>query len=217
MTSGPWSAIGNTKLLDISLAPYSSQDNSSDGAGVQVWAVATNGEALYRVGVTRDTPAGVAWSHVRSDVLYQSVSIGCDGSVWLVSSEGHVHWRQGVSRQCPSGQGWVQLASPSSGVRLRSVECGRSGLWAVDTNNKLWLRQSVSAQYPEGVGWAAVCEDVRSVSTGDNGDLWAVLDTGGGGVVARRAGVTPSTPGGSDWEVGVGTGWKHVSSRAWVK
>ena len=211
VTSGPWSAVGNTKLLDISLAPFSSESRE-----VEVWGVATNGEALYRLGVSREQPAGEAWCHVRSDVLYQSVSIGCDGSVWLVSSEGHVTWRQGVSRQCPSGQCWVQLASPGS-VRFRSVECGRSGLWAVDTDNKLWLRQGVSAQYPEGVSWSAVCDSVRSVSSGDNGELWGVLDMGGGGVVARRAGVTPSQPGGSDWEIGVGAGWKHVTTRAWVK
>ena len=38
---------------------------------IRCWAVATNGEALYRVGVTREEPAGVAWSHVRSDLLFQ--------------------------------------------------------------------------------------------------------------------------------------------------
>ena len=51
---------------------------------VLVWAVATSGEAVYRVGVTREEPAGAAWSTVQADILFQSVSIGCDASVWLV-------------------------------------------------------------------------------------------------------------------------------------
>ena len=38
--------------------------------------MATNGEALYRVGVTREEPAGVAWSHVRSDLLFQVHNYG---------------------------------------------------------------------------------------------------------------------------------------------
>ena len=51
---------------------------------VLVWAVATSGEAVYRVGVTREEPAGAAWSTVQADILFQSVTIGCDASVWLV-------------------------------------------------------------------------------------------------------------------------------------
>ena len=57
------------------------------------------------------------------------------------------------------------------------------------------------------------------MSTGDTGDIWGVVDIEGGvqGVVARRGGVTPSNPGGEEWEVGIGGGWKHISTRAWIK
>ena len=95
----------------------------------------------------RDEPAGLAWSHVRSDILFQSVTIWPDGAVMLVSSEGVVTWRQGVSTQCPAGLAWVSLHSP--GTKFRSVEAGRAGLLALDTENKLWVRRGQCVQYPE--------------------------------------------------------------------
>ena len=188
-TTGPWSRVGSTRLLDIALSA------PDQAGGVQCWAVATTGEALVRLGVTPEQPGGEAWSHVRSDVLFQSVSVGVDGRVWLVSGEGSVFWRQGVTSSCVTGQAWIQVSNGEHSVRFRSVEAGRAGLLAVSTDHRLWLRTGVSAQCPEGVSWSVVSEDVRSVSTGDNGDIWAVLDTGSGGVVVRRSGVTPSNPG----------------------
>ena len=97
----------------------------------------------------RDEPAGLAWSHVRSDILFQSVTIGPDGAVMLVSSEGVVTWRQGITPQCPAGLAWVPLHSPGPGTKFRSVEAGRAGLLALDTENKLWVRRGQCVQYPE--------------------------------------------------------------------
>ena len=209
-TTGPWSLVGNTKLLDVSLQPYT---YTGDGS-VRCWAVATNGEALFRVGVNRETPAGLAWSHVRSDLVFQSVSVGTDGEVWLVSGCGQVYWRQGVSASCPAGQTWVQLASPDSATRMRSVEAGRAGILAVDQTNKLWVRRGVSPQFPEGTSWSQVCGGVRSVSAGDTGHVWAVLDEveGRSGVLAARSGTA-----GEDWQLCIGGGWKYVTVRGWTK
>jgi len=214
-TSGPWLELGTTKLLDISLQPYT----AGEGGEIRCWAVATNGEALYRIGVSRDCPAGVAWSHVRSDTLFQGVTIGTDGNVWLVSSDGQVYLRQGVAESSPAGHVWIQLNNPDTTTQFRSVEGGRAGLWAVDTAGKLWVRRGLSVQFPEGTCWGQVCSNVRSVSCGDTGDLWAVVDevNGVSGVLARRGGVTPSNPGGEEWEVAIGGGWKHLSVRGWVK
>jgi len=215
VTSGPWVELGTTKLLDISLQPYT----CGEGGEIKCWAVATNGEALYRMGVTRDCPAGVGWSHVRSDTLFQGVTVGADGNVWLVSSEGQVYLRQGVAEGSPAGQVWIQLSNPDPATKFRCVEGGRAGLWAVDTSCKLWIRRGLSVQFPEGTCWGHVCSNVRSVSCGDTGDLWAVVDecNGVNGVLARRGGVTPSNPGGEEWEVAIGGGWKHLSVRGWVK
>ena len=57
VTTGPWRELGTTRLVSLSLA--------GTGDRVRGWAVATNGEALHRLGVTQDCPAGTAWSHVR--------------------------------------------------------------------------------------------------------------------------------------------------------
>ena len=173
----------------------------------------------------RDEPAGLAWSHVRSDILFQSVTIGCDGAVMLVTSEGVVTWRQGVSPSCPAGQAWVTLHNPGPGARVRSVEAGRAGLLALDTENKLWLRRGQSPQYPEvrhvvsrhimthhcqGTSWSVLSSGVRAVSAGDSGHIWGVVDSQGvGGVLARR--------GVGDWEPGVGGGWRHLCARAWTQ
>ena len=86
---------------------------------------------------------------MRSDILFQSVTIGPDGAVMLVSSEGVVTWRQGVTTHCPAGQAWVPLHSPGPATRFRSVEAGRAGLLALDTENKLWVRRGQCVQYPE--------------------------------------------------------------------
>ena len=63
MTEGPWKELGSTRLLDISLQVTHSLDHSHfelleeyhnlQGASspLTCWAVATNGEALYRLGV----------------------------------------------------------------------------------------------------------------------------------------------------------------------
>jgi hypothetical protein len=59
----------------------------------------------------------------------------------------------------------------------------------------------------------------RSVSAGEVGDLWAVLDSyeGVGGVVVRRRGINPASPGGDEWEPCVGGGWKQITVRGRIK
>ena len=123
----------------------------------------------------RDEPAGLAWSHVRSDILFQSVTIGPDGAVMLVSSEGVVTWRQGVSTQCPAGLAWVSLHSP--GTKFRSVEAGRAGLLALDTENKLWVRRGQYVQYREVrnvVSRVIQCNITLSENIVECPELWGV-------------------------------------------
>ena len=57
-TSGPWRRLGSTKLIDISMVQVSekhtsgvlnSQDHTDDlTSRIHVWAIASNGDALYR-------------------------------------------------------------------------------------------------------------------------------------------------------------------------
>jgi len=213
-TTGPWRQLGNTKLIDISVQPWNSDKHS-----VAAWAVATNGEVLLREGVTKQCAEGTAWTHVRSDVLFQGVTVGTDGSVWLVSAEGRVFLRQGITEISPTGQVWIQLQNPDKATFFKSVSAGRSGVWAIDSSGKLWVRLGIQVQFPEGTSWAPVSDNIKSVSAGDRSDLWAVLENqhGVGGVIVRRRGISPATPSGEDWETCIGGGWKHVSIRGWTK
>jgi len=218
-TSGPWRSVGSTKLIDVSLRPMGGGSSADVGL---VWAVATNGEALLRQGVSGDNAEGNGWTHVRSDALFQSVSISSDCSkVWFVSSEGTVLLRHGISESSPTGHIWIQIENPDKQTVFRSISAGRCGVWVLDVSSRLWLRQGATNNtgFPEGTAWLHVADNVKQVTAGDREDMWAVLDNykGVGGVIARRRGVSPASPGGDDWEICVGGGWKHLCIRGWTK
>lgn len=52
-TTGPWHELGHTKLLDVSLEPI----NDDVDSPVVVWALATGGQAMLRVGVSKSNPS----------------------------------------------------------------------------------------------------------------------------------------------------------------
>lgn len=51
-TSGPWIKLGSTPLLDVSFQV----DPCKETGEVAVWAVAINGDVLFRTGVTEHCP-----------------------------------------------------------------------------------------------------------------------------------------------------------------
>lgn len=52
-TTGPWQEVGNSKIVDVTLQANSDEVDCS----VMVWAVAANGDVLYRRGVSLSQPA----------------------------------------------------------------------------------------------------------------------------------------------------------------
>lgn len=52
-TMGPWTELGHTKLLDISLIPLSDEEDSQ----IIVWALATGGQAMVRLDVSASNPS----------------------------------------------------------------------------------------------------------------------------------------------------------------
>ena len=64
---------------------------------------------LYRDGVTSRCTEGTEWVHVKSDVQFQSISIGRESGggkcikVWAISKEGVAFLRHGVSDTVPRG------------------------------------------------------------------------------------------------------------------
>ena len=176
-TSGPWKSVGSTRLIDVSMQTRPGTDI------VDLWAVASNGDALYRQDVRLSCPEGASWIHVSSDAQFQSISVGAAGKVWALAKDGSAFIRLGVSEQVPQGQHWLQVQppqnGPDSGLRYISVG-GLNGtlVWAIDGAQRLYLRQEVTHVFPEGTSWLFVTGDVRAISAGStHGELWAVLES----------------------------------------
>ena len=181
-TSGPWKQLGSTKLIDIAMKTEPNGD-------IHVWAIATNGEALYRQGVSTRCPEGVDWIHVKSDAHFQAITIGegpnGDLKVWAVGKDGSSFLRHGVTDVAPTGQIWLQM-HPPSGTKLKTLSAGSNTLWALDVNDKLYQRQEITPVFPEGTSWHQVPivsstndfgpgATVRSISATGK-ELWGVLD-----------------------------------------
>lgn len=85
-TTGPWCEIGNTKLIDVSLM----FDDTTDTFGV--WAVATNGDSLYRHGVKKSNPAGTSWEHISvNNQPLVSISACKNAGVWAIGRNGKIN------------------------------------------------------------------------------------------------------------------------------
>lgn len=73
----------NTKLLDVSLF----YDESADT--FKVWAIAINGDALYRRGVSKSCMAGTSWDHVQANNQpLISISVSKSIGVWAIGRNG---------------------------------------------------------------------------------------------------------------------------------
>lgn len=81
-TSGPWHEIGNTKLIDVSLF----YDENSES--FKVWAIASNGDALYRRSVTKSNTSGSSWEHIANNQPLVSVSLSKATGVWSIGRNG---------------------------------------------------------------------------------------------------------------------------------
>lgn len=56
----------------------------------KVWAIATNGDAFYRRGVTKSSPAGSTWEHiVANNQPLVSISISKATGVWAIGRNGN--------------------------------------------------------------------------------------------------------------------------------
>ncbi|KMQ88829.1 tectonin beta-propeller repeat-containing [Lasius niger] len=214
-TSGPWQELGNTKLVDVSL--YATGKPGTD-APIHVWAVATNGEALFRRGVSESCPMGVSWEHIPSDQPLINISCGPCGQVWAVGKNGSSCWRLGISAAKPTGVQW-QTVEPPSGAQLKQISVGYNIVWALDTIGRLSVRREIQSNvFPEGTHWQTLPampndpihidmsvlnakQGFRHVSISrEQGQVWAIS---GAGIICRRIGVTDENPAGTGWVTGI--------------
>jgi len=150
-TSGPWQELGNIKLLDVSLQ---ASDPCSIDRSVDVWAVAANGDAVYRRGVSSSCPTGTLWEHVPSDQL-ASISCGPDKRVWAVGKNGSACWRLGITSSDPIGKVW-ETVEPPTGKTLKYISVGCCAVWGLDSVGQLSVRREITPVFPEGTHWQTV-------------------------------------------------------------
>lgn len=147
-TSGPWHEIGNTKLLDVSL----SYDESSES--FKVWAIASNGDALYRRGVTKLSMAGSSWEHiVANNQPLASISISKATEVWAIARNGSALRRCGFSSENECGTYWKAIDDTPKGTTLRTISVGALGIWSIDSQGQMLVRREICDSFPEGSHW----------------------------------------------------------------
>ncbi|KAK0174364.1 hypothetical protein PV327_010141 [Microctonus hyperodae] len=221
--SGPWKELGNTKIVDVSL--HVTEDHTAD-TPIRVWAVAANGEALFRRGVSESCPMGVSWEHIPSDQPLSGISCGPMGQVWAVGRNGSSYWRFGISHTKSLGEMWTNV-EPPAGTQLKQISVGKNVVWALDTTGKLSLRREIQPKvFPEGTFWQTLPampndpihidlsvitakQGFRHVSVShETGQVWAIS---GAGIVCQRIGVTNENPAGTGWTTGIGANWQHIS------
>ncbi|KAH9365168.1 hypothetical protein HPB48_008959 [Haemaphysalis longicornis] len=164
-TTGPWAEVEPMPLRDVSLALDARAGSVGDG-GVAVWAVASDGEAVYRKDVTPDCPQGKAWLHVPAEQQFEAITVGARHRVWAIGQDGWAYVRNSISADRPTGAGWFMWSLRWWAPALTQISAGDSTVCASDDMGKLWRRADVLDEYPEGTAWVFVSDHVHSVSVG---------------------------------------------------
>ncbi|XP_038067772.1 tectonin beta-propeller repeat-containing protein 1-like isoform X2 [Patiria miniata] len=212
VTTGPWREIPNLALIDVSMQP--DIDDNWDGP-IALWAIASNGDVLTRLGITRHSPEGYSWQHVPTDQPFRSISMGGSYRVWAVAKDGSAFFRNGIHVRNPTGDAWFHIALPAI-APLIQISCGATSVWAVDSQMNLWYRENITPTFPEGTRWILVSNKVRKISVGPRDQVWIIADevNGAKGVICRREGISPKKPTGTSWDKGAGAGIMHIVVRA---
>lgn len=209
VTSGPWYEVGNTKIIDISLQ----SSGQLDEGNISIWAIATNGDALYRHCVTQSTPAGSTWEHIVANQPLISIDCSVDSVVWAIGRNGCAFRRCGITVDNPKGETW-QMIEPPKGSTLKQISVGELGIWIIDSTGQLGVRREVSESFPDGSHWQVLPNipndppneeakmGFRCISVGD--EVWAVSNSG---VLCKRFGVTPKNLSGTGWNFGISVGF----------
>lgn len=204
-TSGPWHEISNTKILDVSLCTQVTADETR----IKIWAVATNGDVLFRRGVSQSCSSGTSWDHIVANQPLISISASPNNAVWAIGRNGSAYRRCQISVENVCGEAW-QPVDPPKGSMLKKISAGNAGIWAIDSQNQLVVRKEVCSSFPEGSHWQVlqnIANDppheeekigFKSVTVTD--EVWAVSVSG---CLCKRSGVTAKNPAGTGWNLGV--------------
>ncbi|XP_043220428.1 tectonin beta-propeller repeat-containing protein 1-like isoform X1 [Amphibalanus amphitrite] len=118
-----------------------------------VWAVARDGTARLRCGVTAQRPLGTGWAQVEHPEgrKLKHVSAG-QSAVWAVDDSHRLYWRQEINPVTfPMGMAWRHVSD-----HVSHVSCGAGNqTWAVSSRHSgvLQRRQAVCEEDSAGAEW----------------------------------------------------------------
>ena len=142
-----------------------------------VWAVKSDGQIIFRKGVSSRTPQGRVWVDVGRAAGFTSVT-ACSGVVWATNASGRLFYREGVTDQSPSGKKWTEMKAPP----LEAV-CMTQGniAWIIDGEGKMGFRGGVSRVQPAGKNpwWEVTVSTTLSHSALPFNSLWQVMTSEG--------------------------------------
>ena len=148
---------------------------SADEKGA--WVVKTDGQIIFRKGVSRKQPQGRLWVEVGRAAGFNSV-VACSGVVWATNTHGQLYYRDGITAQNPSGRKWVDMKAPC----LNAI-CLTEGnvAWIIDVEGKMGFRCGVSKDQPVGKNpwWEVSVSTTVSHSVLPFNSLWQVMTSEG--------------------------------------
>lgn len=174
-----------------------------------MWAIASNGDALFRRGVNQSCTAGTSWDHIVANQPLISISTGNIYGVWAIGKNGSAYRRCGITIENVCGDVW-QAIDPPKGSKLKQISVGTVGVWSIDAQGQLFVRREVCASFPEGSHWQILSNVIndppheegkmgfRSVSVSN--EVWAVSNSG---YICKRCGITQKNPAGTGWNLGI--------------
>ncbi|KAF0287052.1 Tectonin beta-propeller repeat-containing protein 1 [Amphibalanus amphitrite] len=140
---GGWSSVTTDQ-------PFSAISCGGHGC---VWAVARDGTARLRCGVTAQRPLGTGWAQVEHPEgrKLKHVSAG-QSAVWAVDDSHRLYWRQEINPVTfPMGMAWRHVSD-----HVSHVSCGAGNqTWAVSSRHSgvLQRRQAVCEEDSAGAEW----------------------------------------------------------------
>lgn len=171
------------RYRDWATQPGAALDVGAGAAGV--WSIGTTPMWAGSFNIQRFT--GVSWVPV--DGAARRIAVGDEP--WVVQTSGLVYRRTGVTPWNPSGTSWQYI--PGISAQDIGVASGQQP-WAI-SNTPNGSGGSKIFRF-NGSSWVEVPGAAVRIAVGDDG---SVVVSQAGGLVYRRAGITPSNPTGSSW------------------
>jgi hypothetical protein len=148
------------------------------------------------------------------------VDVGKAGQLVGLMDTGCSFWRQGITHDTPFGVNeWWDLTNDQDNQdayfkfsTIAMCMTGNMHATLIGGDNALYFRAGVNKQYPAGTEWVRsnveATENIRQVSCGFRGYVWAVTEAGN---VLRLDGVTADQPQGASWTPMGRSSISHIS------